>query len=157
MNKGKQNQFQFLLLDTFGYGRTGLTPTVKISKDGGAFAVTTNTATQVSAADAPGLYNVVLTASECNCDVMSIAVTLASGDMPAVIAQVEFEDLANEVLSSPADEGEFNNLRNLCRAGMAPWSIANNTLTIKDANGDTTGEFQISTDAIGNITGASLP
>ena len=89
MNKGKQNLFQFLLVDTFGYGRTGLLPMVKISKDGGAFAVTTNTATQVSAADAPGLYQVVLTDTECACDVLAIAITLSNGDMPAVLVQIE--------------------------------------------------------------------
>ena len=116
MNKNAQNRFQFLLVDTFGYGRTGLTPTVKISKDGGTFAATTNAATQVSVADAPGLYQVVLTATECSCDVMSLAVTLANGDMPAVLAHIALEE---------ATLGLLQKVHGL----LGAWSLDGTTLT----------------------------
>ena len=137
MNKNTQNRFQFLLLDTFGYGRTGLSPTVKISKDGGAFASTTNSASQVDSTNAPGLYQVILTATECACDVLAIAVTFANGDMPAVLERVELED---------AD------LMQKAYGLLGSWSLSGTTLTT--TVGETTRTYTL-TKAGSQITAIS--
>ena len=47
-------------------GATGAAPVIKIRKAGGAYAATTNTATEVDSANDPGRYQVVLTSTEVN-------------------------------------------------------------------------------------------
>lgn len=49
-------------------GSTGLTGVLKISKDGGAYADTTNSMSEIGL----GLYKIVLTATEMNADVINI-------------------------------------------------------------------------------------
>lgn len=88
MIKNQANIYQFILRDMIGQGMTGLSPTVRIRKDSGSFAATTNTPTEVG----NGLYEVALTATECNCDIMAIEVTLPDGQFPAI--------LTNEYLTS---------------------------------------------------------
>lgn len=81
MIKNQANIYQFVLRDMIGQGTTGLSPTVRIRKDSGSFAATTNTPTEVG----NGLYEVALTATECNCDIMAIEVSLPDGQFPAIL------------------------------------------------------------------------
>ena len=81
MIKNQSNIYQFVLRDMIGQGMTGLSPTVQIRKDSGSFAATTNTPTEVGY----GAYEVILTATECNCDVMMFMVTLPDGQFPAIL------------------------------------------------------------------------
>jgi hypothetical protein len=59
---------------------TGKTPTMQISKDGGAFAACTNAAVEVG----NGLYTINLTQAEMNCDVVVIKATSATTDQQVV-------------------------------------------------------------------------
>lgn len=81
MIKNQANIYQFVLRDMIGQGVTGLSPTVQIRKDSGSFSATTNTPTEVG----NGLYEVALTATECNCDIMAIEVSLPDGQFPAIL------------------------------------------------------------------------
>lgn len=81
MIKNQSNIYQFVLRDMIGQGMTGLSPTVQIRKDSGSFAAATNTVSEVS----DGLYEIALTASECNCDIMAFKVTLPDGQFPAIL------------------------------------------------------------------------
>ena len=85
MNKNASNLYPFLILDQLGQGITGLTPSVYLRQDSGSFAAATNSVTEVSAANEPGLYQLTLTQTECNCDVLTIKVTLPDGQEPAIL------------------------------------------------------------------------
>lgn len=61
----------FPMLSAGGDPVTGLTPTVQISKDGAAFAASTNTATEIG----NGMYQIVLTAAEMNADRVIVRAT----------------------------------------------------------------------------------
>lgn len=65
--------FAFLLVDAtdFATPETGVTPSVEISKDGGAFAAATNAATEIG----NGLYKISFTQAEMNADIIIIKVT----------------------------------------------------------------------------------
>lgn len=101
MIKNQANIYQFVLRDMIGQGVTGLTPTVQIRKDSGSFAATTNTPTEVGY----GAYEVTLTATECNCDVMMFMVTLPDGQFPAIL---ENERLITTGGATPAEIWQYN-------------------------------------------------
>lgn len=96
MIKNQANIYQFVLRDMIGQGVTGLTPTVQIRKDSGSFAATTNAPTEVGY----GAYEVTLTATECNCNVMMFLVTLPDGQFPAIL---ENERLTTTGGATPAE------------------------------------------------------
>ena len=85
MNKNASNLYPFLILDQLGQGITGLTPSVYLRQDSGSFTAATNSVTEVSAVNEPGLYQITLTQTECNCDVLTIKVTLPDGQEPAIL------------------------------------------------------------------------
>ena len=92
MNKNQINIYRFTLPDSIGQGLTGLSPMVTITKDGATtFNATTNSASEVNSTDAPGLYEIQFTASECSCDLLTIRVTLATGQAPAILDIVEMQ------------------------------------------------------------------
>jgi hypothetical protein len=70
--------------------KTGLTPTVTVSLDGGAFAAATNSATELGTT---GVYALTLTADEMDADVVTVKVT-ASGACNQVLALVTDQSLA---------------------------------------------------------------
>ena len=169
MIKGQANSWQFLLVDDFGYGRTGLSPTIKISKDGGSFAATTNSPTQVDSTNAPGLYKIALTATECNCDVLAFAILLPNGDMPAI---VEGEELQTAAAVDPSTIWSYSN-RTLStnpptveqiQAGLATaeavdkihallgsWAVNANSLTVTTSDGEES-TYTITRNTRGQIT-----
>lgn len=91
MNKNSANLFLFVARDSRGVGRVGLSPALKISKDGGSFSATTNSVSALDATNAPGCYQCQLTQTECNCDLLVIQCTFSTGDNPAVIGIYEME------------------------------------------------------------------
>lgn len=79
-----------------GQGMTGLSPTVQIRKDSGTFVAATNAVSEVGY----GAYEIILTATECNCDVMMFLVTLPDGQFPAIL---ENERLTTTGGATPAE------------------------------------------------------
>lgn len=77
----------FMYVPTSGAGATGATNiSVFVSKDGGTPVAATNTPTEVSAANCPGIYKIVLTASEMNAEVIVLSFAHASyAAMPVTI------------------------------------------------------------------------
>lgn len=74
-NSGQTIYFPLFASNGSGF-LTGASPTVKISKDGGTFATSTNSASEV--ATASGVYAITLTAGETNCDYLMLRITAAS-------------------------------------------------------------------------------
>ena len=101
MIKNQANIYQFILRDSIGQGQTGLSPTVQIRKDSGSFAAATNSVSEVS----DGMYEIALTATECNCDIMAIKVSLPSGQFPAILAN---EYLTTTGGATPAEIWQYN-------------------------------------------------
>ena len=101
MIKNQANIYQFVLRDMIGQGMTGLTPTVQIRKDTGAFVAATNAVSEVS----DGMYEIALTATECNCDIMAIKVTLPDGQFPAILTN---EYLTTTGGATPAEIWQYN-------------------------------------------------
>ena len=141
MNKNQANLFLFVARDSAGVGRAGLYPALKISKDGGAFAYTTNSVLAVDATNAPGLYQCQLTQTECNCDQLVIQCTMATGDNPAVIGifqmQTAIPDLSSFV--------------QLVESGILHWATSENTLTLYDSTDTAIGTYTLTRDSKGVI------
>lgn len=72
----------FLMVDSTDHvtGKTGLTITATVSKDGGAFSATTNSATEVSG----GWYKITLTQPEMNADVVALQFTATGADAAGI-------------------------------------------------------------------------
>ena len=142
MNKNQANLFLFVARDSRGFGRAGLTPVLKISKDGGSFNYTTNSTSAVDATNAPGLYQCQLTQTECNCNQLIIQCTFATGDNPAVIGifqmQSEIPDLSSFV--------------QLVEAGILHWATSEDTLTLYDSSDNVIGTYTLTRDSKGVIT-----
>ena len=142
MNKNQANLFLFVARDSAGVGRAGLYPALKISKDGGSFAYTTNSVSAVDATNAPGLYQCQLTQTECNCDQLVIQCTMATGDNPAVIGifqmQTAIPDLSSFV--------------QLVESGILHWSTTADTLTLYDSSNTSIGTYTLTRDSSGVIT-----
>lgn len=103
---------------------TGLTPTVQISKNGGAFADTTNAASEI----ANGWYKVALTATETNTDgAMILRATGTGAD--------EWRDVHEVAASRPANVV----------------SIANNAITAAAIATDAIGAAELASDAVAEI------
>lgn len=120
-----------------GQGVTGLTPTVRIRKDTGSFTATTNTPTEVG----NGLYEVALTATECNCDIMAIEVTLPDGQFPAILTN---EYLTTTGGATPAEIWGYaggrtvtNTIPTAADNATAVWGAQSKEVTIATAQADT--------------------
>lgn len=72
--RGVSIPITFYVWDSNGDPKTGdaANITVRISKDGGALAASTNAPTEVDATNAPGLYRVVLTATEMDASTIDV-------------------------------------------------------------------------------------
>lgn len=130
MIKNQANIYQFVLRDMIGQGVTGLSPTVQIRKDSGTFAAATKAVSEVS----DGLYELTLTATECNCDIMAIKVTLPDGQFPAIL---ENERLITTGGATPAEIWQYNGGRTVDNTipsaldnASAVWSAQTKEITI---------------------------
>ncbi len=142
MNKNQANLFLFVARDSAGMGRAGLYPALKISKDGGSFAYTTNSVSAVDATNAPGLYQCQLTQTECNCDQLVIQCTMATGDNPAVIGIFQMQSAIPDLSS----------FVQLLESGMLHWSTTADTLTLYDSSDTAIGTYTLTRDSKGVIT-----
>ena len=142
MNKNQANLFLFVARDSAGMGRTGLYPALKISKDGGAFAYTTNSVSAVDATNAPGLYQCQLTQTECNCDQLVIQCTMATGDNPAVIGIFQMQSAIPDLSS----------FVQLVESGILHWSTTADTLTLYNSSNTSIGTYTLTRDSSGVIT-----
>ena len=85
MIKNASNLYPFALQDQLSNGLTGQTPSVFLRQDNGSFAAASGSVTEVDSINYPGLYQITLTATECNCNVLTIAVSLPDGQEPAIL------------------------------------------------------------------------
>jgi len=75
------SNFTFLMTDTSDDPKTGLTVTVQISKDGGAFANSTNAVAEI----ANGYYKVDITQAEMNADVIGFKATATGANQTSLV------------------------------------------------------------------------
>lgn len=131
MKKNSFNLYAFAIQDQLSQGLTGQTPTIQISKDGGSFAATTNSATEFNASTAPGLYTITFTATECDCDVMIIQVYLPNGQDPAILAVEEMQS-ASGGGATPQQIWEYaggRTVTNTIPTAQNIWEYSSRTLT----------------------------
>lgn len=133
MNKNSNNLYPFLILDQLGHGVTGQTPSVYLRQDGGSFTAATNSVSEVSAQNEPGLYQITLTATECNCAVLTIKVTLPDGQDPAILDVVY---LGGSGGATPQEIWEYsggrtvdNTIPSASDTAGAVWGASTRTLT----------------------------
>jgi len=74
--------FEFLMIDSSDHlsPKTGLTITAEISKDGGAFASCTNSASEIS----DGVYKITITQAEMNADIITLKFTATGADQRTI-------------------------------------------------------------------------
>lgn len=111
----------------------------KISKDGGAFAATTN---NISTSSTQGLYTLTLTAEEMTCD--SFVIAFVEGGLTAqpIIGETT---RASDTSGLAADLAAIKGL-----AGN--FSVASDVLTAYNADGTTNAVYDLTRDQSGNIT-----
>ncbi|MCB0072105.1 MAG: hypothetical protein KDE20_11630 [Caldilineaceae bacterium] len=174
---GSTPTLMFLMVDSTDYftAETGLSPTVYISKNGGAFAATTNSAAEV----ASGWYSVALTATETGTDgelvlyatgtgaaiwrekhqvYTSLNVAMASGET-VTLATGQHDKIADHTLrrsfesavdSSDGDTKSFRSLLGAVAKLVNKVALSGSTLTIYEDD-DTTalGTQTVTTNASG--------
>lgn len=154
MIKNQSNIYQFILRDMIGQGMTGLSPTVQIRKDSGSFAATTNAPTEVGY----GAYEVILTATECNCDVMMFMVTLPDGQFPAIL---ENESLTTTGGATPAEIWQYNGqggrtvtntIPTASDNAQAVWGTQTKEVTIATAQAETFATASALSSVADNVT-----
>jgi len=150
LRKGHSWTWVFKMVDEYDFAtpQTGKSPTVQVSKDGGAFGDATGTPAEI----ANGWYKVDLTASETNADVVVLKATAAGCAqtdeafyLPTETSASAVGSVADAVLSEAVNDhkGEADSLAeaiNLIRravAGKRDQTIATGVLRIYDTNGTT--------------------
>ena len=148
---------------------TGITPTVTLSKNGGAFAAATNAAVEIS----NGFYYVTLSVTETNAAGPLIVRATGTGAntwidihevRESIITDSEAERICDIILRRHLDDVEASSNGNTpdkaSLLGMALLtlnsSIAGSTLTVKKTDTTTLGTLTITVDGSGNWTGKSL-
>ena len=101
--------------------------TVYISKDGGTWSSTTNSAAEIGR----GLYKVTLTSTEASFTDKLFYQPVCTG--------------------AKTITGEISRDIEKIKAGILNWAVAGNTLTLYNDSGTATGTFDITTDSDGNI------
>jgi len=163
MIKGVSQLYPFVMQDSRGMGRAGLIITMKISKDGGAFTETTNAVSAVDATNAPGLYSVQLTATECNCNRLITQVSVSTGENPVVLDIIDLETdfggaTARQVWEYPDGRTitglpqSFFDAINSVKSGMLHWQSTNSTLTVYNDSNQVIGTYVLTRDSNGIIT-----
>lgn len=153
----------FLYNPTDGTAATGATSiSVYVSKDGGSPVAATNTPSEVSSANCPGIYKIVLTATEMNADVIVLSFAHASYAAMPVTITPETIDVpgslntygAAKTTDITAQTSTLMEVLQEVLAGLFNWGLSHDVLTIyKD--GAATKTFQITRDSSGNITAIS--
>ncbi len=140
----------FKMVDDYDFAtpETGKTPTTEISKDGGAFGDTTNSANEI----ASGWYKVDLTGSETDADVVVLKATssgCAQTDeafyLPTQSAASAGGSIADAVLSEAVNDhksasdslAEAINLIRRSVAGKRDQTIATGVIRVYDTDGST--------------------
>lgn len=153
----------YLYNPTDGQGATGATSiSVFISKDGGTPVAATNSPTEVSSANSPGNYKILLTASEMNADVIQLTfshatykampLTITTELAAPTVAAIQDGLATSEALSTVGTNvSGLLALLNKIFAGIFNWGLSHDVLTIYE-NGVATATFQITRDSSGNIT-----
>ena len=144
MNKNAANIYRFVIVDIIGQGLTGLSPSITLAKDSATtFTATTNSPSEVSSTDAPGLYEIALTATECNCDTLTIRVTLPTGQAPAILDVVQMQG-ASGGGATPQEIWEYTGGRTVTNTiptaadnATAVWGAQTKEVTIATAQADT--------------------
>ena len=139
MNKNQANLFRFPMQDPIGKGVTGLTPTAKLSKDGSEFVASTNSITEADATNAPGLYQLQLTQSECNCDLLSIQISLPNGEWAAQCYNLEMSSAGGSTLTA-----------------QEVWEYATRTLTASALTAQDVWEYETRTLTASALTAADV-
>ena len=142
---------------------TGATSiSVYVSLDGDAPALATNSAAEVDASHSPGIYKIVLTATEMNADVIVLSFAHASYAAMPVTITPETIDVPGSLNTYGAAKtsdvtAQTSTLMEILQevlAGLFNWGLSHDVLTIyKD--GAATKTFQITRDSAGNITAIS--
>lgn len=158
MNKNQANLFRFPMQDPLGKGVTGLTPTAMLSKDGGEFVASTNSITEADATNAPGLYQLQLTQSECNCDLLSVQISLPNGEWAAQCYNLEMSSAGGSSLTAQ-DVWEYNGGRTVTNTiptaadnATAVWGAAQKTVTIDSTQAATLATAAALTTVGDNVT-----
>ena len=163
----------FLMVDSSDSetAETGVSPTVYVSKAGGAFAASTNSAAEIGR----GWYSVELTATETNTDGALVVEAEATGcevqriehqiltTLSAVLSSAERNAVADHVLrrgfasaaaSSDGDAKSFRSLLGTVAKAVNKVSVSGATLTVYEADDTTALGTQTLTTGSGDpITG----
>lgn len=130
MIKNQANLYQFSIVDAGGAGITGLTVTIKLRKDSGSFATATNAVSEVDTTNAPGLYAITLTASECNCDVLTIQATVPDGANPVVVDTYYLEPANSGITAQEVWQYNTRTLSDTPITASDIWTYSNRSLTV---------------------------
>lgn len=141
MIKNASNLYPFAIQDQLSNGLTGQTPSVFLRQDNGSFSAASGSVTEVDSTNYPGLYQITLTAAECNCDVLTIAVSLPDGQEPAIL------DVVYPVTTGGATPAEIwgytggrtvdNTIPTAADNATAVWSSQTKEVTIATAQAST--------------------
>ena len=141
MIKNASNLYPFAIQDQLSNRLTGQTPSVFLRQDNGSFAAASGSVTEVDSTNYPGLYQITLTAAECNCDVLTIAVSLPDGQEPAIL------DVVYPVTTGGATPAEIwgyaggrtvtNTIPTASENAQAVWGASTKEVTIATAQADT--------------------
>lgn len=153
MKKNQSNLYPFALKDQLSSGLTGQTPSVYIRKDLGSFAAATNSATEFNAQISPGLYDIVFTAAECNCDVLTIQVTLPDGQEPAILDVVEMEGASSSLTA--AEVWQYNGTGGRTVTNTIPTAAQNATAVWGAQTKEITGTVTIDSAQVATLATAA--
>lgn len=141
MIKNASNLYPFALQDQLSNGLTGQTPSVFLRQDNGYFSEASGSVTEVDSTNYPGLYQITLTAAECNCNVLTIAISLPDGQEPAIL------DVVYPVTTGGATPAEIwgyaggrtvdNTIPTASDNAQAVWGAQTKEVTIASTQADT--------------------
>ena len=141
MNKNASNLYPFAIQDQLSNGLTGQTPSVFLRQDNGSFSAASGSVTEVDSTNYPGLYQITLTAAECNCNVLTIAVSLPDGQEPVILDVVYPVTMGG---ATPAEIWQYAGGRTVTNAipsasdnAAAVWGAQTKEVTIATAQADT--------------------
>ena len=141
MIKNASNLYPFALQDQLSNGLAGQTPNVFLRQDNGSFTAASGSVTEVDNTNYPGLYQITLTADECNCNVLTIAVSLPDGQEPVILDVVYPVTMGG---ATPAEIWQYAGGRTVTNAipsasdnAAAVWGAQTKEVTIATAQADT--------------------
>lgn len=171
IKKSTEKKFVFFMSDATDNetGETGLTPTITVSKDGGAFASATNSAAEI----ANGWYSITLTTAETNTVGPIILKATGSGandwldihdvyedaltdvEVNRIIDMLYRRSLANVEASSDGEALDTDSLLGAILTTLNS-SVSGSTLTINKTDTTALGTLTLTVDGNGDWTGKTL-